>query len=69
MEVSGQIHASVVLPSGKETPVLIGQDAGWSQARSGRCGDEKDLLPLSESEPGPSIPQPGSIPTKISLLF
>jgi len=29
MEVSGQLHASVALPSGKEPLILIEKGAGW----------------------------------------
>jgi hypothetical protein len=29
MEASGQLHVSIALPSGKELPILIGQEAGW----------------------------------------
>jgi len=28
MEVSGQLHAPATLPTGKDPPVLIGQEAG-----------------------------------------
>jgi hypothetical protein len=30
----------------KETPVLIKQKTEWAHSRSGRCGGEKNLLPL-----------------------
>jgi hypothetical protein len=30
MEVSGQFRATFALPSGKEPPVPIGQEAGWT---------------------------------------
>jgi hypothetical protein len=30
MEVSGRLHASAILALGKERPVLIAQEAGWT---------------------------------------
>jgi len=30
MEMTGQLHASVTLPPGKEAPFLIGQEAVWA---------------------------------------
>jgi len=30
MEVSGQLHAMGISAWGKETPALIGQEAGWA---------------------------------------
>jgi hypothetical protein len=30
LEVSGQLHATAVLPPGKEHPVPIGQEVGWT---------------------------------------
>jgi hypothetical protein len=30
MEVSGQLHALVALPTGKEPLVPIGKEAGWA---------------------------------------
>jgi hypothetical protein len=30
IEVSGQLHASAILPSGKQTPVPNGEEAGWT---------------------------------------
>jgi len=29
MEMSGQLHGPAALPPGKESPVPIGQEAGW----------------------------------------
>jgi hypothetical protein len=44
--VSGQIHAPVALPLGKEPPVVIGRKLDGHQSRSELCGGEKNLLPL-----------------------
>jgi hypothetical protein len=41
MEVSGQIHATVALPPGKEPPVPIVWRLGGSQMLSGRGGKER----------------------------
>jgi hypothetical protein len=30
MEMNGQCHALAALPTGKEHPVLIGEEAGWA---------------------------------------
>jgi hypothetical protein len=30
LEVSGQLHAPAALPPGKEPPVPIGQEVGWT---------------------------------------
>jgi hypothetical protein len=30
MEMSGQLHASAALPSGKQKPVAVIQEAGWA---------------------------------------
>jgi hypothetical protein len=30
MEASGQLHAPAALPLGKEPPLAIGQEAGWT---------------------------------------
>jgi hypothetical protein len=48
MEVSGQLHALPNLPSGKEPPISIRQEAGWAQSRPGPNGEEKRIpsLPL-----------------------
>jgi hypothetical protein len=43
MEVSGQLHASVALPLGKEPVVPIGWEAGGPQSQSGCYGGEKNL--------------------------
>jgi hypothetical protein len=43
MKVNGQLHAPAFLHLGR---------LGGPQGRSGRCGVEKNLLPLPESNPG-----------------
>jgi hypothetical protein len=51
--MSGQLHAPVALPQIKETPVLIGHEAGWAP----ECGEEK-CGPCRESNPGRQAPSP-----------
>jgi hypothetical protein len=48
MEKSGQLHALAGLPPGKQYPLY--NRLGGSQSQSGRCGEEKNLLPLSNIE-------------------
>jgi hypothetical protein len=45
LEVSGQLQTPVALPPEKESPVAIGQDAGWASV-FGLCGVEKNLSVL-----------------------
>jgi hypothetical protein len=60
MQVGGQLHAPAALRPGKETPVSIGQKAGldpeqvWTRWRK---EEKSSSLPMSEIEPGSSIPQ------------
>jgi hypothetical protein len=42
MEMSGHFHAPASLPPGKEPVLPIAQEAGWTQSRSGRGGEEKN---------------------------
>jgi hypothetical protein len=51
MEVSGQLHVPAALPPGKEPLVTIEQEAGCSQNRSRRGGEEKNSQPLPQLEP------------------
>jgi hypothetical protein len=45
IEVSGQLHVSIALPPGKETPVPTGYEAGWApEAVWTRCWDSKSLV-------------------------
>jgi hypothetical protein len=46
MEASGQLHAPAALPSGKESPVPIGYEAGWAQEPAWTlCRNEKFPAP------------------------
>jgi hypothetical protein len=58
MEVSGQLHAPAALLPGKgvQYPLCKKKKLGELPNRSGRCGKEKNLLPLLEIEPRPSSP-------------
>jgi hypothetical protein len=44
MEMSGQLHAPATSPLGKDTPVTIGQEAGYELD-----GEEKNPCPYWES--------------------
>jgi hypothetical protein len=46
MEVSGQLHAPAALPRGKSPRHPLGVGLGEPQSRSGRCGEERNVLPL-----------------------
>jgi hypothetical protein len=50
MEVSGQLHALAALPPGKEPPYPLDRRLVGPQSRCGRCGEGKNLLPLSGIE-------------------
>jgi hypothetical protein len=52
MEVSAELHAPTALPMVKELPVPIG-----FQSLPGRCGEEKNLLPLPGIEPNSLVIQ------------
>ena len=41
MKVSGQIHTAIILPSAKEHPLHIEQDAGRAAEQSGRGSEDK----------------------------
>jgi hypothetical protein len=57
MEVSGQLHAPVALPLGKEPLVPIGQEAGWaSQSVYTLWEVKRNLLLLSGIESRPFSP-------------
>jgi hypothetical protein len=52
MEVSGQLHTSAALLSGKEGPVNIGYRARWAHSRSGRGGKENKIpFPVEKRTP------------------
>jgi hypothetical protein len=44
MEVSGQLHTPAALPPGKETRYPLDRRLSGLQSRSGRGGEERDLL-------------------------
>jgi hypothetical protein len=69
MELNGKLHAPAALPPGKEPPLLLRYEVGWPKSRSGRCGVEKNLLPLPGMKPQPSSPKPVIIPAEISRLY
>jgi hypothetical protein len=46
MEVSGQLHAPTALSPGKEPPVPIGKEAGWTSEY--RYDVEKEILDPTE---------------------
>jgi hypothetical protein len=50
MEVSGQLHAPAVLPSGEETLIPMDRRLGGPQSRSGRGGEEKNSQSPPENE-------------------
>jgi hypothetical protein len=52
MEVSGQLHASAIIPWGK-TPLQypLNRKLGGSQSQSGRLGEKENRLILLKSEP------------------
>jgi hypothetical protein len=58
MEVSGQLHAPAALHSEKETPVPIGQEAGWAPEPVWTVSKRKIPSPRRESNPGDPIVQP-----------
>jgi hypothetical protein len=51
MEVIGQLHAPVALPSGKELRYPLDRRLGGPQNRSGRGDEEKSSQPLPGFEP------------------
>jgi hypothetical protein len=65
MEMSGQLHTLAALRRGNSPSYQFDRrlDRPWS--RSGRCGEQKNHA-LPGIEPGPSSPQPVTIPTEIS---
>jgi hypothetical protein len=55
-------------PRGRRSRYTLGRRLGGPQSRSGRCGVEKNIFPLSEIKHRPSIPQTAAIPTELSRL-
>jgi hypothetical protein len=68
MEVSGQLHASAALPLKRKCLVLIAQEAGWLQSRSGRGGEEKNPLTLPGIDTWSPSLKPVAILTELSRL-
>jgi hypothetical protein len=69
--VSGQLHAPVALPPGKEPLVSIGQEAGWTpEPFWTRWWREKFPAPAGNRtlEPRLASPKPSAIPTELSRL-
>jgi len=46
VEVSSHLHAPLILPPGKETPVSIEQTAEWAPESSECSGNKEKPLPL-----------------------
>jgi hypothetical protein len=51
MEVSGQLHAPVALPPGKDPRCQMDRKMGGPQSRSGRGGKGENSRPPKEIEP------------------
>jgi len=51
MKVTGQLHAPVALPLGKEPRYPLNRRPARSQSQSGRSGEEKNSQPLPRLEP------------------
>jgi len=51
MEVSGQLHAPVVLPPGKSPWYLMDRRLGGHHSQSGHSGEEKYSQPLPGIKP------------------
>jgi hypothetical protein len=57
MKVSGQFHAPAALLRGEQPRYPLDRRLGGPHSRSGRCEDEKNLLPLPESNLDSSVVQ------------
>jgi hypothetical protein len=53
--MSGQLQAPAALPLGKEPLVPIGEEAGWAQSQSERCGE--NFLPYRDTISNPLVVQ------------
>jgi hypothetical protein len=69
LDVSGQLHAPVALPPGKNPLVLMYRRLGGSQSRSGRGGEEKNSQPLPGLEPLLIQPVAQRYTTELSQLL
>jgi hypothetical protein len=54
--VSGQLHTDRYTPRGKRQRCLLGRRLDGIQSWFGRCGEEKNFLPLPGMEPWPDGP-------------
>jgi hypothetical protein len=67
LEVSGQLHAPAALPPGKEPPVPIGQEVGWTSepvkwkflTPPGLEQDSSVVQPVASRYTDCAIPAPG----------
>jgi hypothetical protein len=67
MEVSGELHAPVTLPPGKQHLIPI-TSLGGPHSRTGFCGEYKNLLSTPEVETQPFSQYPVTIRTELSRL-
>ena len=51
MELRSRLHAPAALPTEKQSQVPTEYEVGWAPNQYGRFGQQKNLPPLSESEP------------------
>jgi hypothetical protein len=52
--IRDQLHIWATLTPGKEAVAPIGEEVGWTQSRSGRCGVKQIILHFPGMEPRPS---------------
>jgi hypothetical protein len=69
MEVSRRLHTPATLPLGKGPKYPSDSRSGGLLTQYGRCGEEKNILPLSGIEHQPSSTQPVAILTELSRLL
>jgi hypothetical protein len=58
LEVSGQLHAPAALPPGKELPVPIVQEAGWTPVPVWTTWRRENFWPYRDSNSDSSVVQP-----------
>jgi hypothetical protein len=56
--VSGQLHAPAALPPGKEPPVPIGSEVGWTPEPVWMIWSTENSWPYRDSNSDPSVVQP-----------
>jgi hypothetical protein len=69
MEMCGQLHAPVALPTGKNLWYPLDRRLGGPQSRSGRGGEEKNPQLLPELEPPIIQPAGQRYTTELSRLL